>query len=386
MARRPDLASGPGSGTRPRAILAGGGSGGHVFPALAVGAELTERGWSVTFTGNATGMEARLTTERGLAFEPIAARPVVGRGRIAQVRALATLAGSAFEGRRLARRLDAKVVIGTGGYASVPAVAGAFLARRPALLVEPNAKPGAANRWLSRLARGAAVGFTETGQSLACPSTVTGVPVRAAFFDIPQALPAGAPRLLILGGSQGALQINQALPPALALLTEKLPGLEVTHQCGAAHVETTEALYEGTEVNVSVTPFIDDVAAALATSHLVVCRAGAITLAELAAAGRPALLVPLAIAEGHQRDNARRFAEGGAARIPDDDELAAEPLAALLEEALGDRRTLEEMAAAARALAKPRAAAAIADEAERLAGIEPATTDRSRTDRRGTGA
>jgi UDP-N-acetylglucosamine--N-acetylmuramyl-(pentapeptide) pyrophosphoryl-undecaprenol N-acetylglucosamine transferase len=353
------------------ALLAGGGTGGHVFPALAVAEELAARGWRVSFTGSAAGIEARLVGERGIPFHPLPARPLVGRGLVAKARSLTTLAGSAAAASGLIRRIGADVVLGTGGYVSAPAVVGARLARRPALLLEPNAHAGVANRWLSRWARGAAVGYRETIRELKCPCWVTGIPVRAAFFSVP-ALDGGegSLRLLVLGGSQGAQQINQALPAVAARLLARLPALRILHQAGARNLEETRQAYAAVglaDERVEVVPFLDDVAGAMAASHLLVSRAGAITLAEICAAGRPSLLLPLTIAQGHQVGNAQLLAGAGAAEVMSTD-VTSDRLADRLEALLGDLPALARMGRAARALARPRAVADIADRLEILAG------------------
>lgn len=348
---------------RRMALLSGGGSGGHVFPGLAVAAELEKRGWRVAWTGSAHGLEARLVAARGVEFHALAARPVVGQGLLGKARAAATLATSAWSARRLVRRLDARVVVGTGGYVSVPAVLGARLASRPALLVEPNAEAGQANRWLSRFAAEAAVAYGETARQLRCRSTTTGVPIRPAFFEAGE-LPASPPlRLLVAGGSQGARQLNELLPRALSRL--ELDGeLAVIHQAGHKNFDDAREAYAAADipprVRVGVVAFLDDMPAALAESHLVVSRAGAITLAEICAAGRPALLVPLGLAGGHQVDNARRLAEAGAAETWTPGSSGDE-FAALLAALLGDRERLVAMARAARGLARRGAAEAIAE-------------------------
>jgi UDP-N-acetylglucosamine--N-acetylmuramyl-(pentapeptide) pyrophosphoryl-undecaprenol N-acetylglucosamine transferase len=349
-------------------LLAGGGTGGHVFPALAVAEELQARGWRVSFTGSTAGLEEQLVTARGLPFFPLPARPLVGRGPLDRVRALGTLTRSAAAASKLVRKLGIGVVLGTGGYVSAPAVVGAWLARRPVLLLEPNGRAGVANRWLSRWATAAAVGYRETIADLKCPCFVTGVPVRSAFFAVPEELPAGAPRLLVLGGSQGAQQINRAMPEAAARLLEKMPALSILHQAGARNLDETRAAYGGLR-NVEVVPFLDDVAGAMAASHLLVSRAGAITLAEICAAGRASLLVPLAIAQAHQVDNARLLVEAGGAAMIRSDELSAERLAAQLEELLADGPRLAAMGRSARALARPRAVADIADRLEALGAL-----------------
>jgi UDP-N-acetylglucosamine--N-acetylmuramyl-(pentapeptide) pyrophosphoryl-undecaprenol N-acetylglucosamine transferase len=352
-------------------LLAGGGTGGHVFPALAVGDELRARGWRVSFTGMKGGLEERLVGERGIPFHPLPARAFVGRGFAGKVGALGTLVRSAGAARRLIREIGAHVVLGTGGYVSAPAVVGARLARRPVLLLEPNGKAGVANRWLSRWATAADVGYRETMADLKCPARLTGVPVRSAFFSAPEELPAGPPRLLVLGGSQGAQQINQALPAAAKLLLERLPDLSILHQAGARNLEAAKAAYleEGLGERVTVVPFLDDVAGAMATSHLLVSRAGAITLAEICAAGRPSVLVPLAIAQGHQMDNARLLAEAGGAELIPSTQFSAEILADRVAGLLGDRPRLAAMARSARSLARPRAAADIADHLAEIAEL-----------------
>jgi UDP-N-acetylglucosamine--N-acetylmuramyl-(pentapeptide) pyrophosphoryl-undecaprenol N-acetylglucosamine transferase len=358
--------------TPPRArhaLLAGGGSGGHVFPALAIGAELARRGWRVTFTGNAEGMERRLVEARGLAFAPLPARPVVGRGLLGRIGALATVTRSAWAARALVRRAGVDAVVGTGGYASAPAVLGARLAGRPALLVEPNAEPGAANRWLSRFAQAAAVADEGAGRALACPSFVAGVPIRELFFEVAPLASDAPPRLLVLGGSQGSKRLNELVPPAVAAARARLAGLTVLHQCGERWAEAAAAAWAAVGLGapeVTVAPFVADVAGAMGDAALVVSRAGAITLAEIAAAGRPSVLVPLELAGGHQTGNALRFERAGAARRLAEREAMPERLAGLLAELLGDGPELARMGARARALARPGAAAAIADRIESL--------------------
>ncbi|HYO13209.1 MAG TPA: undecaprenyldiphospho-muramoylpentapeptide beta-N-acetylglucosaminyltransferase [Thermoanaerobaculia bacterium] len=360
-------------GTAPlHALLAGGGTGGHVFPALAVAEELQARGWRVSFTGSTAGLEERLVTARGLPFHSLPARPLVGRGLAGKARALATVMSSGTAAAGLIRRLGVDVVLGTGGYVSAPAVFGARLARRPVLLLEPNARAGVANRWLSRWARGAVVGYRDTINDLKCPCWVTGVPVRTAFFAVPEALPPlSSPRLLVLGGSQGAQQINRELPAAAKRLVAALPALRILHQAGQRNLEETRAAYESegvTERHVKVVPFLEDVAGAMAGSHLLVSRAGAITLAEICAAGRPSVLVPLAIAQAHQMDNARLLADvGGAEMLPSND-FTAERLAEVVLDLFGDGERLARMGRAARSLARPRAVAEIADRLESVGG------------------
>ncbi|MEM6793202.1 MAG: UDP-N-acetylglucosamine--N-acetylmuramyl-(pentapeptide) pyrophosphoryl-undecaprenol N-acetylglucosamine transferase [Acidobacteriota bacterium] len=374
-----------------RALIAGGGSGGHVFPGLAVAAELERRGWKVAWAGRESGLEESLVTRRGLAFRALDARPLVGRGVAGKVRSLATLAASGLAARRLVQRERARVVLGTGGYVSAPAVLGARLAGVPALLLEPNANAGFANRALSRLAREALTAHPRTARQLRCPATHTGVPVRAEFFDVAEDLPWGAPhKLLVLGGSQGAAKLNELLPGALNALGRSHGPIVVRHQTGERHLPAAREAYarrgihtvevegggyrpDGPRVQVELVPFLHRMAGAMAESHLIVSRAGAITLAEICAAGRPALLVPLRLAAGHQVYNARELAQTGAAEVFEDEDASGEPgeetargagFARLLGELLENRPRLAAMADAARAMGRPGAAAHIADRLE----------------------
>ena len=355
---------------RERVVLfAGGGSAGHVFPGLAVAEVLAQRGWVVRWMGRPEGMERSLLEAHGVGYVPLSASPLVGQGVFGKVKALATLFVSALSGRRLVRRLDARVVVGTGGYVSAPAVLGARLAHRPSLLIEPNSRAGAANRLLSRWAAVAAVAFADAEDDFACRVETTGTPVRRGFFEPRERAVAVGPTVLVLGGSQGAREINELLPAALEsmasqLATGDLAGLRVRHQTGAAHVEAVRAGYTGRNlgtVEVEVVPFLDDMPAALGAADLVVSRAGAITLAELCAAGRPAILVPLRQAGDHQLDNARRLEASGAAVVLAGEDASAEGLGRALSVLLGDRQRLAAMSAAARSLASEDAAERIAD-------------------------
>jgi UDP-N-acetylglucosamine--N-acetylmuramyl-(pentapeptide) pyrophosphoryl-undecaprenol N-acetylglucosamine transferase len=331
----------------------------------------------VSFAGAENGLEARIVPERGIPFHVLPARPLVGRGIAGKVQALTTLASSGRAAARLIRDLKVDVVLGTGGYVSAPAVVGARLARRPALLLEPNARAGVANRWLSRFATGAAVGYAETAHDLKCPAWVTGVPVRAAFSNVPAELPSlgdqGGPHVLVLGGSQGAKQINEAMPAAAKRLLERLPETRIIHQAGARNLDEAREGYAKAglgEPQVQAVPFVEDVAGAMAWAHLLVSRAGAITLAEICAAGRPSVLLPLSISLGHQVDNARLIADAGAAEMVLSDESGrlGDVLLDLLTGPDAYER-LSVMARAARSLSRAGAVAEIADRMEMLGGV-----------------
>lgn len=361
-------------------LFAGGGTGGHVFPALAVADQLVGRGHRVSFAGS-HGLEETLVPEHGHDFHTLPCRALVGRGLVDKAVALSTLAGATLLGANLVRRLRSRVVVGTGGYVSAPAVLGARLLRRPCLLVEPNAQPGFANRQLSRFAEVAAVAFEETGRYLACPVEVTGVPVRREFGQVPAPTATDGPlRLLVVGGSQGAQVLNRALPTVLAALRDRGEGLTLVHQTGRDHLETTAERYRQAGVDpdddaspVRVVRFLDDMAEAMASADLIVSRAGAITVAEITAASRPAIFVPLTLAEGHQRENARALERSGAALVVEEGERSeagerdfAERLTGRLEELLDTPGRLAEMAERARLESRPAAAAEIADLVERL--------------------
>lgn len=373
----------PRSDAEPRAphvLLAGGGSAGHVFPALAVGEVLRERGWKVSFAGTAQGMEARLVPAHGVDFHVLAAQPVVGRGLVAKVGSATTLLRSAFSGRQLIRQLGIDAVVGTGGYVSVPAVLGARLGGRPSILVEPNFEAGSANRFLSRFAAVAAVAAPSAARRLRCASEVTGVPVRRAFARPPQPLPT-AYSVLVLGGSQGARSLNELLPSAFALAARRLGSLgsrgplgslgslgplTIVHQAGERFLEAARAAYAREGQLAAVVPFLDDVGAAMGNACLILSRAGANTLAEIACARRPAILLPLAAAAGHQAENATAVSVAGAGERFDE-ERGADALAETLVSWLSDRARLERAAEAAWALARPHAADAVADLVEREA-------------------
>ncbi len=366
------------SGVAQHALLTGGGSGGHVFPGLAVADELVRRGWAVSWAGGHRGIEKNLVERRGMEFDVVPTHPLVGQGLGGKVRAVLTLMGGALQGRSLVRRRDARVVLGTGGYVSAPAMLGARLAGRPTVLIEPNADAGVANRQLSRWCDVAVLAHPSTAKQVFCPSDVTGIPIRDAFFHLAATPPDDAPlRLLILGGSQGARDLNRSLPKALARVMDSLGTLEVCHQAGQAHIAATRNAYASLTglpgLSVKVVPFLDDMPAAMERSHLILSRAGAITLAEICAAGRAALLAPLSLAGGHQRGNAQRLADLGAAEIlaPEEShgEDASLEITRILTELLGDRERLTAMGQAARAAARPGAAVAIADHVERLAGL-----------------
>jgi UDP-N-acetylglucosamine--N-acetylmuramyl-(pentapeptide) pyrophosphoryl-undecaprenol N-acetylglucosamine transferase len=351
------------------ALFAGGGSAGHVFPGLAIADVLAARGWTVTWTGRPAGMERTLVERAGTRYVPLSAAPLVGQGLAGKMRALFTLLLSSWRGRRLVRALGAGIVVGTGGYVSAPAVLGARLGGVPSLLLEPNARAGAANRFLSRWATGAAVAFADAAPDFACPVETTGAPVRAAFHKASVAEDRPHPALLVVGGSQGALQINELMPRVVEQLAGRVASLHVLHQTGVDHLERVREDYTRRRlggVELETVAFLEDMPAAMAAADLVVSRAGAITLAEICAAALPAVLVPLRHAGAHQLDNARGVESVGGAVVLADDEATIERMGETLLELLNDRERLAAMSVAAGSLAAPDAARRIADLVGRL--------------------
>jgi UDP-N-acetylglucosamine--N-acetylmuramyl-(pentapeptide) pyrophosphoryl-undecaprenol N-acetylglucosamine transferase len=264
-----------------------------------------------------------------------------------------------------------QVVVGVGGYASGPGMLAALLRRTPTLAFEPNAVPGLANRLVGRWVNAAAVNFAPACRYFR-NAEVTGIPVRSEFFALPARPAGGQPHLLVFGGSQGARGLNNILPQIASRLLEAVPGLTILHQAGARHAETTQAAYASTGADPQrwqVLAFLDDMPQRFAAADLVVCRSGASTVAELSAAGKPAVLVPFPLAaDDHQRSNAEVMAKAGAAVLMPEAELTPEALLACLQSLFGDRQRLHRMGEDARQLARPDAAARIAAKVKLLAG------------------
>lgn len=354
-----------------RVLIAAGGTGGHIFPGLAVARELQRRDPEVAilFVGTARGLETRVVPGEGFPLELI---DVAGLKRVGVTRALRSLAQlprSLWQARALIRRFRPDVVIGVGGYASGPVMLWAVLSGLPTMVIEPNAYPGFTNRLLARWIRRAAIGFPEAASYFHGKAVVTGNPVRPEFFHIaeqnrPGARTGGAFHLLIVGGSQGAHAINQAVIAVLPPLLEKYRQLTVTHQTGERDWTWARLAYESIEgrERLHVRAFIDHMAEEVARADLIICRAGAMTVAELTAAGKPAILIPLpTAADDHQRKNAEALGRQGAARCLLQSELTPERLMEEISAFLANPHRLTTMAEASRRLARPDAARKIVD-------------------------
>jgi UDP-N-acetylglucosamine--N-acetylmuramyl-(pentapeptide) pyrophosphoryl-undecaprenol N-acetylglucosamine transferase len=353
-----------------KVLIAGGGTGGHIMPALAIADALKKQYQAeLLFVGTARGLESRLVPQAGHRLELIKVGQLKNVSLITRLRTLLDLPMSVLHCRMLLKQFQPDVVIGVGGYASGPAMVAAILAHIPTLAVEPNAFPGLANRLVGKHVSAAAVNF-EPALKYFRNARVTGIPVRAEFFNL-KSRPADAPlHLLIFGGSQGARVLNQTMPQIAARLLDAVPGLTILHQAGARHAEETQAAYAASGADPlcwQVHAFLDDMARRFEAADLVLSRSGASTVAEEMAAGKPALLVPFpGAADDHQRKNAEVMASAGAASLLIEAGMTPESLLASLTAMLGDRAALRAMGERARVLAHPDAAAEIALMAKNL--------------------
>ena len=362
-----------------RLLVMAAGTGGHVIPGLAVAREMQRRGWSVSWLGTRHGMENRLVPpapQSGIAMDTIAFDGLRGKGWLHTATGGLRLLRAMWDCWRVLRRRGADVVLGMGGYVCFPGGLMASLLGRPLMLVNADASLLLSTRWLLPVADRVAFGFDGEAARSTRLAVVTGNPVRAEIEALPApaerwAGRSGPLRLLVVGGSLGAQALNEVLPQALALIEPQDRPI-VIHQTGRAHLESVRAGYARAgipaDAAVQLLPFVEDMPSQLAAADLVVCRAGAITVAELCAAGVPAVLVPLVVSTtAHQRDNARWMADQQAAfHLPQ-----AELSAARLAEMIGSvhRVGLLAMAIRARHLARPQAAGRVADELEKLAGL-----------------
>ena len=349
-------------------VVVAAGTGGHVIPGLAVAREMVRRGWTVSWLGTTTGMENRLVPPAGYVLDRLAFAGLRGKGLVGNVAGGFRMLGALARSFSLLRRREAAAVLGMGGYVCFPAGWAAKLLGRPLVLMNADAGLLLSNRALLPAAQRIAFGFDgDAARSVGAKAVVTGNPVRDEIETMagPEqryAGRSGALRVLVVGGSLGAKVLNERVPAALALLPVDARPL-VTHQTGEAAADGVRAAYAGHAIEAIVRPFIDDMAAQLAACDVIVCRAGAITVSELCAAGVPAVLVPLVVSTTtHQRDNAAWMEKHGAAIHLPQAEFTDRRLAHLL--AGLTRAALLSMAVKARALSKPHAAARVADQIE----------------------
>jgi len=356
-----------------RAILAGGGTGGHVIPALAIANQLKQSyNAEILFIGTARGIENRLVPAAGYPLQLVRVGALKNVSLMTRLKTAFDLPRALIQAGGMLSEFAPDVVIGVGGYASGPAMMSAVMKHIPTLAFEPNVVPGFANRMVAKFVSGAAVHFEETAKYFR-RAEVTGVPVRQAFFEIPPKN-GGAPTVLVFGGSQGAHAINDAVFRCLPVLRREAPGIHIIHQTGERDYNDALAAYSAQGENAEVSKFIDDMPAAFARADLVVCRSGASTVAEIAAAGKPAVFVPFPrAADDHQRVNAEALARHGAAVVVEESKLEGVWLAETIAALLQDSNRLRQMSNAARGLAHPNAARDIATMAAKVGGVEPSS-------------
>ena len=356
-------------------LIAGGGTGGHLYPGIAVARELLARvpDAEVTFVGTAAGIEARVVPREGFALDVIRSAWLKGKSVQSLARGMALLPVSAGDAWRVITRRRPAVVVGVGGYSSGPVVLLAALRGIPTLLMEQNAMPGITNRLLAPVVDAAAVAYQESVRFFGSKALVSGNPVRPEFFqeagahahDIP---PPGAARVLVFGGSQGAHAINVAMVAAAARLAAGTPGVAITHQTGERDLEMVRSGYRRAGLEARVEPFLFAMDREMKAADLVICRAGATTLAELSASGKASILVPLPTAtDDHQRRNALALVTHGAARMVEQRDLSGDRIAAELLALAGDEAQRRRMGEAARQMARPDAARVIVDKVLALA-------------------
>jgi len=347
--------------------MAGGGTGGHVIPLLAVARELRQRGHDVFFVGTNRGMEARLVPAEGFELKTIS---IGGLNRVGWRQKLATIARlPAATARSIGLTRGVAGVFSIGGYAAGPAVAAALLRRIPVVVMEPNAFPGFTNRIIGRLVDRALIAFDETASHFPKGRTeLTGLPVREEFFHLPRKKRSAILDLLITGGSQGSRTLNNAARQSWPLFRESGLAVRIVHQTGEAQFESLRQEFAATGLNGQVAPFISSMPAAFAEADLVVCRSGAGAVSELAAAGKPSVLTPFPFAaDDHQTRNAEAMTRAGAARMVRDSEMNGEKLFHLVAELAGSAEELEKMGDAARRMARPGAARRAAEILEEVA-------------------
>ncbi len=351
---------------RPVLIMAGG-TGGHIFPGLAAAAELRARGVPVLWLGAEGGLETSLVPQHGIALETLSIGGLRGKGLATMLRTPLRLLRAVRTARAVVRQRAPRAVLSMGGYVAAPGGIAALLAHVPLLVHEQNRVPGLTNRLLARIAQRVLTGFADafSGMKTAVTAEWVGNPVRAAISALPPPAQRAAARgkaleILVLGGSQGARSLNTLLPEVLHRRSSNLE-FRVRHQCGAKNLEQARKAYLDAGVEAEVVPFVDDMAAAYAAADLVVCRAGALTLAELAAAGVASILVPYPHAvDDHQTKNALGMVDAGGGVLVAEGDDFIKRLGATIE-SLADRTCLVRMGEAARTLARPDAARRIAD-------------------------
>lgn len=368
-------------------VIAGGGTGGHLYPGIAIAREIVRRvpTAQVSFAGTSRGLEARVLPREGFELDVIRSAGLKGRSIASRLRGAMLLGPGAIDAWRIISRRRPDAVIGVGGYSAGPVVLAAAWRGVPTMVLEQNAVPGLTNRLLARWVQAAAVTYDQTLPCFRGKGFVSGNPVRPEFFQTSdlEVRTSKPDRVLILGGSQGAHAINVAVVEAAPELVRAHAGLDLVHQTGKRDLDTVREGYRARGIAARAEAFLDPVAGEMTAADLVICRAGATTIAELAASGRPAILVPFpAAADDHQRKNAQVLVEGGAAKMIDQARLSGTRLAELVRRLLDDRPRLVTMGKAMHGFARPDAAARIVDRLLELAGTARAASGARRASQR----
>jgi UDP-N-acetylglucosamine--N-acetylmuramyl-(pentapeptide) pyrophosphoryl-undecaprenol N-acetylglucosamine transferase len=353
-------------------LIAGGGTGGHVFPALAIAQEWLSRGAGreVLLVGTERGIEMRLVPQAGLPLVTIRVAGLKGKGGITLLKNLAMLGLGIVDAFRVLKTRKPDVAFGVGGYAAGPMLLATWLRGIPSVIFEPNAEPGLTNKLVARFARRIATGYEISAQAWGKKAVVTGCPVRAEFFSIAPRKPGKPLRLLITGGSQGALPINRAFVDSMDRLAARKNELSIVHQTGERDYDAVRTAYARREILAEVVPFLTNMPDRFGWADVIVCRAGAITAAEVAAAGRAAIFIPFGRAtDSHQLRNAQEMARANAGRLITEPELTAEKLTGEIFSLLDQPQEIEKLSSNARALARPHATQEIVNLIEEAANV-----------------
>jgi UDP-N-acetylglucosamine--N-acetylmuramyl-(pentapeptide) pyrophosphoryl-undecaprenol N-acetylglucosamine transferase len=351
-------------------LIAGGGTGGHVFPALAIAREWKSRGKErdVVLVGTQRGIEMKLVPQAGLPLETLRVAGLKGKGGATLLKNLTMLGPGLVDAFRVLRKHKPIAAFGVGGYAAGPMLLATWLSGVPNVIFEPNAEPGFTNRVLARISRRIASGYDVSARAWGKKAVVTGCPVRTEFFSIAPSSPQKPFRLLITGGSQGALAINRTVVDAMDRLAARKNELAIVHQTGERDYNAVRTAYARREYPAEVVPFLTNMAERFAWADVIVCRAGAITAAEIAVSGRAAIFIPFGHAtDSHQLRNAQEMARAGAGRVIPEPELTPESLCSEIFSLLDQPGEIERQSCAARGLARPNAARDIVDMIEEVA-------------------
>jgi UDP-N-acetylglucosamine--N-acetylmuramyl-(pentapeptide) pyrophosphoryl-undecaprenol N-acetylglucosamine transferase len=361
-------------------LIAGGGTGGHVFPAMAIAREWLSRGSDreVVLVGTIRGIEMKLVPQAGLPLETLRVAGLKGKGGGTLLKNLFKLAPAMLDAARVFKKHKPIAAFGVGGYAAGPMLLTTWMRGIPNVIFEPNAEPGFTNKTLARISTRIATGYEISARTWGAKAVVTGCPVRPEFLTIAQRIPQKPLRVLITGGSQGALPVNRAFVDAMNFLAARKNEMSIVHQTGERDYDAVRTAYARHEILAEVVPFLGNMPERFTWADIIVCRAGAITAAEVAAAGRAAIFIPFGRAtDSHQLRNAQEMARQGAGRVITEQELTGERLSKEIFALLDEPEQIERMSTAARKVSWPNATRDIVNLIEEAAGI-PATSEKVR--------